>query len=79
MEETSYRLVGIKAGLTGNTLDRYVMYMLERWKDNEQGNCRCGYAYEWAERFSGGYEYSCSDSIGQAVLRKIDKEFGKSA
>lgn len=66
--------VGIKYGLEDRTLERYVLYMTERWGKTEELECGSGYASEWANRFRTGVEYGCSDSIGQVVLRKIDGE-----
>jgi len=64
--------VGIKNGLTGRTLERYVAYMFRRWKSSEELKCKKGYAAEWANRFRTGVEYGCSDSEGQRVLKEID-------
>lgn len=66
--------VGIKYGLEGRTLERYILYMTERWAKTEELECETGYASEWANRFRIGIEYGCSDSIGQTVLSKIDEE-----
>jgi hypothetical protein len=73
MNELTYLAVGKKEGLTGRTLNRYVEYMLYRWKDNEKLNCSTHYAKEWAGGFKQGTEYPCSDSEGVAVLKEIDK------
>lgn len=71
-ELRTYREVGIDRGLTDITLRRYIRYMQVRWAENEEMNCACGYAQEWAERFKESREYGCSDSTGQAVLKRID-------
>ena len=43
--------VGVEAGLEGKTLERYVEYMLKRWKSTEELECRTGYAAQWARHF----------------------------
>ncbi|KKN19984.1 hypothetical protein LCGC14_0940370 [marine sediment metagenome] len=65
--------VGAKEGLEGKILERYVEYMLKRWKEREEIQCRTGYAAEWAQRFKGGDEYMCSDSEGQAILEEVNR------
>ncbi len=69
----TYSEVGIKHGLSGKKLSRYVKYMNERWADSEDSKTKTGYAGEWAERFKNNSEYDRSDSIGRAVLDRIDK------
>ena len=64
--------VGIKEGLEGRTLERYVMYMTIRWKEEEEMQCKTGYAAEWANRFKISAEYDYSDSEGQRILKEID-------
>ena len=75
-EPKTYEEVADKAGLVGRTKERYVKYMRTRWGDKKEENvkCRVGYAEEWAYRFKTGYEFTCSDSTGQAVLIDIDNE-----
>ena len=70
----TFRDVGVKEGLEGNTLERYVSYMQRRWKSEEETQCQTGYAAEWAQRFKGGWDYSASDVVGKSVLRDIDSE-----
>lgn len=78
-ELKTYTDIGIDSGLTGITLARYVSYMKKRWgeQENERVKCLCGYAGEWAIRFSRGMEYNCSDCDGQRILKEMDiqKEF----
>lgn len=76
MNEFTYLAVGKKYGLSGKTLNRYVDYMVCRWKDREELNCKTGYAKEWAWRFSEGREYQASDSEGVAILKEIDRNIG---
>ena len=64
--------IGIKNGLGGRTLERYVQYMLTRWKKEEEIQCQTGYADEWARRFKERDEYGMSDDEGFRVLKKID-------
>lgn len=64
--------VGIKAGLKGQCLERYVIYMWGRWAKKEELQCATGYAWEWAERFKAKVEYGCSDTVGQTLLDQID-------
>lgn len=68
----TYREIGVQEGLLGRTLERYVEYMLARWKDTEELECQTGYAAQWAKRFRGGNEYGSSDLEGQGVLKNID-------
>lgn len=68
----TYEEVGVKGGLEGKTLARYVAYMTARWAKTESQKCQDGYAEEWAMRFKSGAEYHASDMEGEAVLRKID-------
>ncbi len=68
----TYVEVGIKNGLEGRALERYVVYMFRRWKTEEEIQCQTGYASEWAERFKKKVEYNCADSEGQIVLKEID-------
>ena len=64
--------VGVKEGLEGRALERYIMYMTRRWKEEEEIQSQTGYAAEWANRFRTGGEYGYSDSEGQRVLEEID-------
>jgi hypothetical protein len=68
----TYEEVGVKVGLEGKNLARFVAYMQARWADTEEQKSRDGYAEEWAMRFKAGAEYHASDGVGQEVLRKID-------
>ncbi len=70
----TFREVGIKEGLVGKTLERYILYMRTRWKSKEDIQCLTGYAGKWAQRFKRGYEYGASDLEGQAILARIDNE-----
>lgn len=70
---STYREVGLEVGLEGETLNRYVAYMSERWSREEDLQCHTGYAHEWAERFACGGEYAASDLIGRTVLHAIDE------
>ena len=47
----TYVEVGIKNGLEGRALERYVVYMFRRWKTEEEIQCQTGYASEWAVNF----------------------------
>lgn len=60
--------VGKFVGLQGVLLDVFVKYMKERWPSKELEHVRHGYSKEWAIRFRSGIAYSCSDSVGQALL-----------
>jgi len=68
---TTFKEVGQEAGLKGVKLEMYVRYMLIRWADEEEIQCKTGYAGEWADRFKSGQEFRASDSEGQRVLREI--------
>ena len=74
-DKKTYDDVGFDAGLRGRNLNRYVEYMRTRWGDTEEQKCRDGYAFEWAERFSDGYEYEASDITGVEVLLEMDKNW----
>ena len=65
--------VGIANELEDRMLERYVQYMLTRWKEEEEIQCQTGYASEWAQRFKTGIEYGASDLEGQRVLKEMDK------
>ena len=65
--------VGIKSGLESQILERYVLYMLTRWKDEEETQCQTGYASEWANRLKCGIEFGCSDLEGQKILKEQAK------
>ena len=65
-----YAAVGREVGLDPVTHTRYVTYMKTRWAEKEDLNCKTGYAREWAERFKAKIEFSASDHIGQAILKK---------
>ena len=67
----TYREVGIAKGLQGNQLNLYVDYMTKRWSNEEELQCKTGYAQEWAERFLSNLEWECSDSQGQLVLKEL--------
>lgn len=57
--------------LPAMTLDqytRYTKYMIARGFNTAEES----YQLEWAHRFAAGIEWSASDSIGQAVLRRIN-------
>ncbi len=69
----TFREVGIKNGLEGQMLERYIWYMLTRWKDEEETQCQTGYASEWANRFKYGDEFACSDLEGQQILKEQPK------
>lgn len=67
----TYREVGIETGLRNKRLEDYVSYMIIRWSNDEQLNCQCGYAQEWADRFNNGIEFQSSDLIGQRILQDL--------
>jgi len=46
------------AGLEGKTKERYIRYMRLRWSNEEEIQCKTGYAEEWAMRFKNGIEYA---------------------
>ena len=70
----NYEEVAEKKGLPSEMKAKYVLYMRTRWADEEKIQCQTGYAIEWANRFLSESEYEMSDSIGQSVLRNIDKK-----
>lgn len=72
----SYEEVADYHELSGECRAKYLKYMKTRWGNSkeERRHCICGYAGEWAERFKGGYEYESSDTVGQQILDKINKE-----
>ena len=72
----SFREVAEWYGLKGDMADRYVAYMQARWSNEQEIQCKTGYAGEWAQRFLAGEEYNCSDSIGKEVLAAIDSHGG---
>ena len=78
IEMNTYFDIAKEEGLNGKTAERYIQYMLKRWADNEETNCLCGYASEWAQRFASGYEYDRSDSYGQQILKEIDATLSRS-
>ncbi len=72
----TFEEIGIKAGLDGVELQRYIRYMKARWADDEGMKCVTGYAMEWANRFLHGDEYTMSDGAGRMVLDIIDRKDG---
>lgn len=68
----TYSDIAKETGLGKITGARFVAYMTMRWASNEDINCACGYAKEWAERFLNEQEYPCSDLAGLRTLQKID-------
>ena len=63
--------LGYENGLRGATLALYAAYMRTRWPEAEGLGYHESYSKEWAERFAAGWEYNCSDSGGQAILRRL--------
>ena len=66
-----YPDIADEVGLLGYTFERYVEYMTSRWPDEEDLNCKCGYAAKWADRFRCGSEYISSDIEGRCLLREM--------
>ena len=69
----TFNEVADRKGLVGSMKTRFVKYMTIRWGRNESTQCQSWYADEWADRFLGGDEYNMSDSIGQEILKSIDR------
>jgi len=67
-KRATYEEVGKEEGLEGEILNKFLKYMGIRWKDEEERQCKTGYAAEWANRFKVGNEYSASDCTGQSIL-----------
>jgi hypothetical protein len=65
----SYEAVAQASGLSEDTKQRYLKYMLTRWRDTEEMKCKSGYAEDWAVRFKQGREFECSDQTGRSILR----------
>lgn len=72
--DNTFQAVGIQEGLNHGVLKRYVLYMKTRWASEEELQCQCGYAREWALRFKCGEEYGASDMFGQLLLREMAKK-----
>ena len=66
----TYKEIAERNGMGESMAKRYVNYMTTRWANNEECNCLCGYAQEWATRFIDGVEFEASDSEGQAILKE---------
>lgn len=67
----TFEEVAEKCGLEGKTKERYIRYMRLRWSNEEEIQCKTGYAEEWAMRFKNGVEYASSDDEGQWMLRRM--------
>lgn len=69
LTKANYKQIGLKVGLTGQTLNNYIKFMKLRFPKERDTT----YATEWANRFRKGEEWDVSDSGSRAILMKIDK------
>ena len=62
--------IGSSHNLSYEQLSVYVPYVTSRFPGADDA-----YLTEWAERFAAGIEWSKSDVVGQALLRKLSAKY----